>query len=453
MKTRLPRRDILRSIGLTLLSGGVTLPARALDQRRRRKPRRAARKPAPAPPPLSGSNLYKDVIAYYNLGEHRTATEPDLKTSDWLAAELRAAGLPVMFQPFSLRQFFVRRSYLTLGDKRVRCFPLWPPRATGAEPVHAPLAAYQKGARAEPLKSRIAVVRLPFDPRAAVYKGSGHAEMIEAAAKAGAAAVIAVTEGPTGEIIALNSFDGAAPWPLPVVLAGGRDEPALRDALESNAQATLLVEGTEDAGAKAKNVIGRVARGDKLIVVSTPQSGWFRCAGERGPGIALFLGLARWARQRSSPVGYLFVSTSGHELGSIGMKHFMKELAPRTDRVLCWLHLGAGIATFDWEEAPAGLRKLRRADPRRYLMCSSDLEPLLAKSFAGQAGLSPVTGKAVGEMDLVLERRYRAFAIAAGHRFHHTPADSPEMTAPELLDPVARALVASLEAIERLGAG
>ena len=57
--------------------------------------------------PLSGANLYEDVIAYYNLGEHRTAGEVDLRTSQWLLEQLRKAGLKSTLQSFSLRQFFV----------------------------------------------------------------------------------------------------------------------------------------------------------------------------------------------------------------------------------------------------------------------------------------------------------------------------------------------------------
>src|SRR5262245_3875859 len=38
--------------------------------------------------PISGDVLYRDVISYYNLGEHRTASDADLKTSDWILQEL-----------------------------------------------------------------------------------------------------------------------------------------------------------------------------------------------------------------------------------------------------------------------------------------------------------------------------------------------------------------------------
>jgi PA domain len=401
--------------------------------------------------PLSGAKLFEDVIAYYNFGEHRTAGAADLRTSQWLADQLRATGLQTTFQPFSLRQFSLRQSRLSIGSKPIRCFPVWFPRATN-NVLNAPLAVYDKSLGVRSVKDGIAVVRFPFDARAAIAEGSGHEEKIRAAANAGACAVIAITEGSTKEIIALNTPAGAEPWPIPVVLVGERDAAAVMSAASSNQRASLLVDGNDDRNAAARNVIGRLNRGKDLIVVSTPQSGWFRCAAERGPGIALFLGLARWASQRSSGSSFLFVSTSGHELGGLGMRAFQKDLAPPPNRVLCWVHLGAGIAAYTWEETATGWNRLHEPDSRRYLMTSPDLVPVLTTTFAGQPGLTPTTGRAVGEFEFMLKGGYRTFGIAAGHRFHHTPADSPEMTGPEILAPVARALVSSLEDIEA-GAG
>ena len=456
---RITRRELL--LGAGSLVGAFLLGDSVLGRSKRKHSRRLTRRKHAArrtravksvrladAGPLSGAKLYEDVIVYYNFGEHRTASDADLRTSQWLAGELRAAGLQATFQPFGLRQFFLRQSRLSIGEKPIRCFPLWFPRATGSSPINAALAVHDKSAGRPSLQGKIAVVRFPFDARAAVSEGSGHGEVIASAAKAGASAVAAITEGATKEIVALNSPAGAEPWPIPVVLVGERDEAALMTAAVSGQRASLLLDGNDDHDARARNVIARLDRGKDVIVVSTPQSGWFRCAAERGPGIALFLGLARWASRRPSGASFLFVSTSGHELGGLGMRAFQKDLAPPPDRVLCWLHLGAGIAAYSWEETATGWKRLQEPDSRRYLMASPDLVPLLTTTFAGLPGLTPTTGRAVGEFELMMKAGYRTFGIAAGHRFHHTPADSPEMTGPEILEPVGRALIRTIEMIE-----
>jgi hypothetical protein len=456
---KVTRRDILRGagtfVGAFLLGESVIGAAKPKRSRRRvaRKPRagrktRAVERARPVDAgPLSGGKLYEDVITYYNLGEHRTASDVDVRTSRWLADQLRGAGLQTTFQTFGLRQFFLRQSHLSIGDKPIRCFPLWYPHATGSIPINAPLAVTDKSGR-QRLQGKIAVVKFPFAAGPAITESSGHAEIIQAAAKTGASAVVAITEGATKEIIALNSPAGADAWPIPVVLAGERDASLIAASAASGERASLLLDGDDNQNATARNVIARLDRGKDLIVVSTPQSGWFRCAAERGPGIAMFLGLARWASRRASSTSFLFVSTSGHELGGLGMRAFQKDLAPASSRVLCWLHLGAGIAAYSWEETAAGWNRLREPDSRRYLMTSPDLAPLLRTTFEGLSGLTPTTDHAVGEFEFMIKAGYRTFGIAAGHRFHHTPADSPAMTGPEILEPVARALINTIEALE-----
>ena len=417
-----------------------TKKGRPTATRPRKKERQVARTPEG---PLPGSALYSDLITYYNLGEHRTATDADLRTSDWLGRQLKAAGLKTEFQSFRVRQFFSRPSALDLAGMKLRVFPLWPPRGTGPAPIRARVVNLETG---RDLRGAIAAVSFPFDARATILPS--HIEKIGAAVKAGAVAVLAVTEGHTGDIIAFNTRPSLEQWRVPVALIAARDGAAVRAAASNGESASLLMEVREEQAAEARNVIGRLVRSNRLFVVSTPQSGWFRCGGERGPGIALFLALARWAKRSATETSFLFVSTSGHELGGLGMERFIKDLAPQPGRVMGWLHLGAGIATYEWEETDRGPHRLHSVDSRRRLMCGKDLIDLLTEPFSGLAGLTPATSQPVGEYEPISKAGYRAFAIAAASTFHHTPSDSPEMTGPEILEPVGTALVKSIEAIE-----
>jgi hypothetical protein len=461
-KSSITRRKVLVASGsallMTLLGDEVAFGSkkksaqkrakRGRSSKKKQKPSRSTSTPRAAAGPISGEGLFRDVITYYNLGEHRTATEGDLKTADWLAKELRNAGVPATFQPFAVEQFFPREISLRIAGVSVRAFPLWPPRPTEQSPLRRPLVSFSRQTGPRSLHGAIALVRFPADPRAAISKESGQTEIINAAARSGASAVVAITEGPSGEIVALNIERGRRSWPLPVVLVGPRDQALLTECEKGELEASLVLEGKQ-VEAVARNVVAKRSRGDKFFVVSTPQSGWFRCAAERGPGVALFLGLARWAAKRNTNSSFLFVSTSGHELGALGMQAFLKELAPAPEQVKCWLHLGAGIASFAWEDLSNGPHRLREAEARRYLMTTPDFVPILKDTFTGLPGMTLVTGRAVGELEALITRRYRAFGIAAGHRFHHTPADSPEMTGPEILEPVASALIRTIETIDQ----
>jgi hypothetical protein len=443
---QLSRRELLSRAGLALVgacAGGRALAS--IGQRSKSSPRHTAAEAAPNWP-ISGASMYQDIITYYNFGDHRTASPADSRTSDWIAAELHKAGFVTSFEPFPARQFLVDRTSLTVNGRVVASFPLWPPRAAGTDSIKAPLANYESG-RPGSVRGKVALLKFPFDARASLFHGSVHFDLVNGAARAGAVAAVAVTEGPTGEIIALNSLPDLPPWPIPVLLAPGRSEAQLVDAASHSAETEFLLAGKDMPDTQARNVIGRLRSGRKIIVVSTPQSGWFRCAGERGPGIALFLGLARWVAKHQPDSAFLFVSTSGHELGQLGMDLFLREQAPDPKNVSFWLHLGAGIATWRWEQTTTGLRRVQEVDPNRLLMCSRDLPELLTPIFQDLAGLTPGIERPVGEMELLVKRGYRSFGIAAAHRYHHTPADNPEVTGPELLEPVGGALVDALQSI------
>jgi len=68
--------------------------------------------PAPAQDdPLAGQRLYADVERYASFGIHRYGTEGDRLTTDWIADEMRKAGLAVEFQNFALgKQYFVDKA-------------------------------------------------------------------------------------------------------------------------------------------------------------------------------------------------------------------------------------------------------------------------------------------------------------------------------------------------------
>jgi len=405
---------------------------------------------------LSGDSLYHDVVTYTQFGEHRTATEVDLRTSAWIAEQLEAADLETNFHNFTTRQFFVREACLVVGGKRLECFPMWPPVGTGTQPIRAPLVVADEYESRK--KGKILLLRLPYEYEVSPGSDANSKKRlrdiilsaIPKAVNAGVSAVVAITEGPAKEIITFNFPEWLDPWPVPVVLVGSRDAQVLTVAAERSDEISLLVDGTEEPQAETRNVIGSLSRGKDTIVITTPHSGWFRCGGERGPGLALFLGLARWVAQRQPHVSYLFNSNTGHELACLGMREFIKENAPPVEQVLCWIFLGKNIATWEFGESTDGFK--RWAGPEKHLVTSRNPEfiPLLNDAFAGMPGVKPAVGDAPGELRHV-PSEYRGFSLTSeSYWFKHTPADGPDGTAPELLEPVGLALTRALESIEAL---
>ena len=394
-------------------------------------------------------NLYRDVVAYSQLGEHRTSTDGEEKTTDWIAQQLEEAGLEVSFQTFSLRQFFVHETRLIVGDQQVECFPWWYPCQTGSRPIRAQLAPF--GTSNDLLKGKIALIKAIASNWKEVSFRPDIEKIIQNIAEAGALAVVVVIEAPSKELVAINTSEQVDPWPIPVVLVGLKDELTLVIATEKSSEVSLLVDGIDESQAKARNVFGRYDRGGDVIMISTPKSGWFHCGGERGPGVALSLALAHWVGQRQPKMSYWFDYNSGHECFNLGTRMFLKELAPPPSQVRCWLHLGANIATWSWEETATGLK--RRIESKRHIIrCNSnDILPVITEAFVGAPWIKPMAGPDLSEFGPVTEVGYRGFGVYGGsYRFFHTSTDGPHGTSPELLKPIALALTKTLESIEVL---
>lgn len=383
--------------------------------------------------PLAGAALYADVKTYASLGEHRTGTSGDAATTAWLENALKAAGYSVERQGFDYPVFELAHAGLTLGGREITGFPYWTPATTPAGGVTAPLSLTAGS-------GTILVLSLPA--------GSGGGlnapppKPISDGAASGVAAVVAITENPLGEMSVLNRTPKAEPWPVPVLLVAGREGVALKAAAEAGQAATLRLEG-KTAVRKAENVIARRARPGKHLVASTPKSGWFHCAGERGSGVAIWLGLAR--RLARTDYNVTLVATSGHELDGYGGHIFTETLAPKPADTKLWLHIGANVAAYDYALQDGKI--VRQAGPRadRLLACSDALMPLAAKAFAGQPGYEKPFDidqrKPPGEVALFQSLGYAPLiGMVAGHPLHHTTRDLPDVTDGKGLEPVARGL-------------
>jgi hypothetical protein len=192
-------------------------------------------------------------------------------------------------------------------------------------------------------------------------------------------------------------------------------------------EARLTIDG-EGGRRPAFNFVGRIDRGKgRWLAISTPRSGWFGCAAERGPGVAAWLDLARWAPAALPDHDLAFVCNTGHEYEYLGAAEAMKAIAPPTSATRFWLHLGANVAARDWLELPGRLSPLPNVDSQRVLSLSPELLPLAREIFAGQIGYEAPVSSAVlaaGELEEVIKAGYAPAAGVFGiHRYHHTAED------------------------------
>lgn len=368
-----------------------------------------------------------DLDRYIAFGSKQAGGAGDNACGEWLAAELAGLGFQIERQSIEAPFFEPARSELSCGEARAT---LWPqpivvPTAPGG--VTGPLVRIDPAGRAEgPLEGAIALVDLPFG-RWSTALAKPIREPVTAAFAAGARAAIVITNGPTGKVIALNA-DGRAPmFAGPVALLAPEDARPFLGAALHRTPATLTVEG-KGGRRPAFNFVGRIDRGAPgWLVVSTPRSGWFGCAGERGPGIAAWLWLARWANKTVRGHNLAFVCNTGHEYEYLGAAAALKTFTPKPASTRFWLHLGANVAARDWHEVPGQWRPLPSADTQRFLAISPALLPQAREAMAGQPGLeAPYSNEAMaaGELTEIMAAGYAPAAGVFGiHRFHHVADD------------------------------
>ncbi|MEX0941051.1 MAG: hypothetical protein WD002_00730 [Pseudomonadales bacterium] len=409
--------------------------------------------------PVAGSRLYNHVLEYTRLGEHRTGTAGDLATSAWVREKFEAFGLEANLVPVKLNLFEVDSAFIEIDHVRFRADPEWFPTSTPSNGVTAPLRMLSEGEDVSVLRGHIWVTEVQME-RPVIPKEVK--ERALDAARAGALGVVMVTRFRTDELTGRGAHGEAGhnKWiPIPLVAVAAKHK-AIVSAAKRGVKARLVVTGTEQPNANAYNVTGTNTRVNtkahtekgndaKYIIVTTPQSGMFRCGGERGGGIALLLGLAEWAGRRNGKTRYLFSTNTGHEQSGSGA-HKLLEAVPHPDQVAAWLHLGSGMSSWHWRPRKDGtFERYTEKSGVRNFGASPSLLPLLSESFKPIPDLEPQSQRYAGELRHYIDAGYASFGFWGYNQFGHTLADGPEQVSPSLLEPVGECLVRALEVIER----
>jgi hypothetical protein len=391
------------------------------------------------------ARLRGDLQAHADFGLKFSGSAGDHATADWTAERLRQLGYRVELPEFDAPFFVPRRTELRFGSKAVDLVPQAPVLATPGNGVSARFAIIEEDGEIGDVSGRIAVIVAPFARHAALFPTRGIGMTVRAAAAAGASAIVLVTSGPSGEVIALNCPDEGPFVPVPfAILAPKRAEPVLV-AARSGVAATLFITG--DATRRpCKNVLGRLERGPDWIAMSTPRSGWYDCVAERGTGQAAFLEIAAWLADTYPQHSVFVMNTGAHEYFFAGSHHAL-EAAPPPERTLAWAHIGATLAARDAEEVDGEWRMLDTADPDRRTMATAAARDAVIAGFAGLSGLDepgevrPQAGELSAFTDMGFQK---AFACIGLHRWFHTIGDTLERVDPVLLLPVVKAHEATL---------
>lgn len=391
----------------------------------------AAALAACATAPDQTPTLAGDLAAYADFGPKWAGGQGDNACGAWIENRLAQAGFDVGRQVVAANDVASIGASLQLGPRSVRLALHDAGRAPGGNSIAAPVVVWTPAASdLEQARSAIVIAHLNSRRWSSALQNEIRGTIARAAA-AGAQALVLVTHGPTGELIRLNRPLDAGE--LAVLLMAPRDwNEIARAPLPTRAS---IVVGRAPNQQDAFNVVGRIERqGARFVVVSTPRSGWGVCAGERGPGVAVFLALAQWAQRNLSRHSLVFACTSAHEFEGAGADAFLEHGALEPEETELWLHLGAGFAARDWHEAGGRLSPLPSPDPQRFLLASEPLIASVRGCFSGAPGLEapyPASTEAAGELGQIVTAGYsNVVGLLGAHRFHHTASDDMRCVEP-----------------------
>jgi hypothetical protein len=363
------------------------------------------------------------IEEFSQQGIHRTATEVDQRSAEWLASQVEAIGLEPTLEPFEINRIDLGECYLEVGGRRITGVPLFDSMDSPPDGVRGRLGAADSDAE-------IALIAGPYRTTAATAAETRRANS--------ARAMVVVTEGPNPGLALLNARDFVAPSGPPSVQVSSDEGAWLRTQAELGAE-VLVVAAAKRSSAVAYNVTAELAGADASrapLAVNTPRSGWWECAAERGGGIACWLETMRSLVGTGSPRRVFFSACTGHELGYIGMEAIL-DAHPELTTGATWLHFGANIGSASGTRGNVAVS----TDELR-----SMIEPELTSITRP---LTFASGPDSGEMAIVHRRGGRTFiAVTNDNTYFHMPGDSyPDNVDIGSVDEFARGFSAAAQAL------
>ena len=342
------------------------------------------------------------VLEYEAQGFHRTATPVDHASADWLSEQVRQAGLKPTQESFSLSRIDLVANVLIVGDRRIDGVPLFDGAFTDAPGVRGRFGGLETNA--EVALAETAVNAAAAGPLGTARRANRHQ------------AIVAVTRGRRLGLCPSNADAFLQPFGPPVLQVSSEEGAWLGDQAKRGADVQLIahVTRTPATAINVTTIIEGASSELPPVVIMTPRSGWYRCTSERGGGIACWLEVMRELRTTRLKRSVLFVASSGHELGHLGINAFIDRRPGIVVNAAGWLHLGANVGA--------------AIDPGHTIQASDDeFDATLSRAMAslelGVDRRNPRGTVPSGEAEAVHRGGGRYVSIIGGNGLFHNPDD------------------------------
>ena len=275
------------------------------------------------------------IQAYSDQGVHRTGTAVDRASGNWLRDQVRQLGVDASLEPFTINRVDPVTAAAVVDGRRLEGVPLFDAAFTDQNGVRGQLGA---------LNSNASIAVTDLTPNAAAAGALG-----EARRQNRHQAIICITRGGRPGLCPSNADSFLQPFGPPALQVSDEHAEWLLEQARRGTEATVIA-SVKRTRATAFNVTATLAGSDRSLpplVVMTPRSGWYTCASERGGGIVCWLELIRDLRQAKRARDIVFVASSGHELGHLGINAFVDSRPGIVSRSIGWMHFGANIGAMN----------------------------------------------------------------------------------------------------------
>jgi len=276
---------------------------------------------------------------YHNQGIHRTGSEGDNANSIWFAEKIENMGLKPIKHEFLFNKIDINQVKLEIKNKEIEGIPIYDSIKKNSYELSGEFGPFTSDAI-------IGFDHIRTERRLTNERNKNRHEILVFSKKN-------FLDG----IRPINAERFDNPFHPPILHVSNKYGPMLKSLSKKREKAKVILDVNRSKQI-ASNISTKI-KGTKEdlspIIIMTPKSGWWQCVSERGGGIASFLELMRDLKSNPPKRDFIFLATTGHELGHLGLKNFLKENKSLVDNAFFWLQLGANFGAAKIEEH--GLKK------------------------------------------------------------------------------------------------